>query len=182
MDSPLQTTRSQSPRLPASSVTPWLWVLSMDAPRQQLCTLKTLQLTTGGPAGKVKCANGHTGRPKPKTCSLCGSSDHGLSPKHCRGLLSIQPKRSIFKICLSRAWHDSTVVKVLALHVPGFHMSAGSNPGGPASHPAPCLWPGKAVEDGPKPWDPAPSSGRPGGSSWLLALDWLSSSCCGHLG
>ena len=35
-------------------------------------------------------------------------------------------------------------------------MDASSNPGSPTSHPAPCLWPGKAVEDGPKPWDPAP--------------------------
>ena len=35
-------------------------------------------------------------------------------------------------------------------------MGTGSNLGGPASHPAPCLWPGKAVQDGPKPWDPAP--------------------------
>ena len=36
-------------------------------------------------------------------------------------------------------------------------MGAGSKPGsGPGSHPAPCLWPGKAVEDGPRAWDPAP--------------------------
>ena len=34
-------------------------------------------------------------------------------------------------------------------------MDAGSNPGSSASHPALCLWPGKAVKDGPKPWDPA---------------------------
>ena len=35
-------------------------------------------------------------------------------------------------------------------------MGAGSNPGSSTSYPAPCLWPGKAVEDGPKLWDPAP--------------------------
>ena len=35
-------------------------------------------------------------------------------------------------------------------------MDAGSNSGSPASHLAPCLWPGKAVKDGPKPWEPAP--------------------------
>ena len=47
------------------------------------------------------------------------------------------------------------VAKVLALSVPGSHMSTGSNPGSPAYHPAPCLWPGKAVGDGPRPEDPA---------------------------
>ena len=35
-------------------------------------------------------------------------------------------------------------------------MGAGSSPGNPTSHPVPCWWPGKAVEDRPKPWDPAP--------------------------
>ena len=34
-------------------------------------------------------------------------------------------------------------------------MGAGSNPGSPTSLPAPCLWPGKAVKDGPRLWDPA---------------------------
>ena len=29
-------------------------------------------------------------------------------------------------------------------------MGTGSNPGSSASDPAPCLWPGKAVENGPK--------------------------------
>ena len=71
------------------------------------------------------------------------------------------------------------VVKSPRLARPGSHMGASSNPGSPASLPAPCLWPGKAVEDGPKLWDPAPA--------WetrkrLLALDWLSSSLCGRLG
>ena len=36
-------------------------------------------------------------------------------------------------------------------------MGTGSNPGTPASNPDPCLWPGKAAEDGLKPWDPAPT-------------------------
>ena len=58
-------------------------------------------------------------------------------------------------------------------------MGAGSNPGSPASLPAPCLWPGKADEDGPKLWDPAPA--------WetrkrLLALDRHSIGRCTHLG
>ena len=47
--------------------------------------------------------------------------------------------------------HDSIAVKVLALHVLESHMVAGSNPSIPASHPAPCLSPGKAVEDGLEP-------------------------------
>ena len=34
-------------------------------------------------------------------------------------------------------------------------MGASSNPGSPTSQPAPCLWLGKAAEDGPKPWEPA---------------------------
>ena len=51
---------------------------------------------------------------------------------------------------------NSIVPKALALNVLGSHMGADSNPGGPVSHPAPCLWPGKAVKNGPKPWNPAP--------------------------
>ena len=39
----------------------------------------------------------------------------------------------------------------------GSHMGINSCPGFTTSHPVPCLWPGKAVEDGPKPWDPAPT-------------------------
>ena len=49
------------------------------------------------------------------------------------------------------------VVKGPRLARPGSHMGAGSNPSSPASLPAPCLWPGKAVEDGPKLWEPAPA-------------------------
>ena len=41
--------------------------------------------------------------------------------------------------------------KVLAMHVPGFHMGDSSNPSSRTSHPAPCLWHGEAVVDGPKP-------------------------------
>ena len=79
------------------------------------------------------------------------------------------------------AQRNSAVVKVLAFCMPGSHMDAGSNPGQPASHPAPCLWPGKAVKDGPNPWNLAPVGDleeAPG--SWLQI--WLSSSCCAHLG
>ena len=72
------------------------------------------------------------------------------------------------------------VVKVLALNARmGSHMCAGSSPGSPASLPAPCLWPRKAVEDYPKLWDPAPA--------WeirkrLLASDRHSIGRCAHLG
>ena len=48
------------------------------------------------------------------------------------------------------------VVKGPRLARPGYHMGAGSNPSSPASHPAPCLWPRKAVENSPKLWDPVP--------------------------
>ena len=52
-------------------------------------------------------------------------------------------------------------------------MGASPNPGSPASHPALCLWPGKAVEDGSKSWDPAPCMGdsEEVPSSWL----WIGS-------
>ena len=35
------------------------------------------------------------------------------------------------------------------------HMGTGPYPSCSTAHPAPCLWPGKAVQDDPKPWDPA---------------------------
>ena len=57
----------------------------------------------------------------------------------------------------SGALRHGLVAKVLTLNAPGSYMDTSSNPSGPASHPAPCLWPGKAVEDGPKLWDPAPT-------------------------
>ena len=60
-------------------------------------------------------------------------------------------------------------------------MGASSNPGGPASHPARCLWPGKAVEESPQPCDPAPTW-DPGGVSRLLTSDWCSTGHSGHLG
>ena len=40
---------------------------------------------------------------------------------------------------------------------PGIPYGRRFYPGGPASLPAPCLWPGKAVKEGPKPWEPAPA-------------------------
>lgn len=39
----------------------------------------------------------------------------------------------------------------------------------------------KAIEDGSGSWAPAPTWVSRG-SIWLLALVWLNSSCCGHLG
>ena len=65
-----------------------------------------------------------------------------------------------------RAQRDGVVVKVLALHALGSHMSAGSNPNTPVSHPAPYLWPGKAL------------TGETQESSWLLASDCHSCSHC----
>ena len=58
---------------------------------------------------------------------------------------------------------------MLALNALGSNMGADSNPSSPASHPAPSLWSGKAVEEGPKPWNPAPTW-ETWRSSWLLAL------------
>ena len=49
----------------------------------------------------------------------------------------------------------SAVAKVLAFNTPGSHRRAGSYICSPTSHPAPCLWPGKAVKDGSKSWDRA---------------------------
>ena len=60
-------------------------------------------------------------------------------------------------------------------------MDHSSNSGGPTSHPAPCLWPGKAVQDSPRPWDPVPH-GKFERSSGLLASNQCSSGHCGHLG
>ena len=55
-----------------------------------------------------------------------------------------------------RARRSGAVVKVLALHArdPIWALVLSRQP---TSLPAPCLWPRKAVEDGPKLWDPAPA-------------------------
>ena len=71
------------------------------------------------------------------------------------------------------------VVKGPHLACPGSHVGAGSSPGSPASLPAPCLWPGKAAQDGPKLWDPAPAWETP---KRLLASDQHSIGRCAHLG
>ena len=62
---------------------------------------------------------------------------------------------------------------------PGIPYGASSNPSSPTSLPAPCLWPGKSVEDGPKLWDPALAW-----ETWrrLLALDRHRISRCTHIG
>ena len=49
------------------------------------------------------------------------------------------------------------LAKVLALQALGFHMRMGSCPSCSTSCLTPCLWPGKAGEDGILPWDPAPA-------------------------
>ena len=78
-----------------------------------------------------------------------------------------------------RVRQSNLMAKVLTLHKPESHMSDSLHPGGLTSYPTSCFWPGKAVEDGPEPWDHAPM--------WetqrrLLASDWLSFGCCSHLG
>ena len=84
---------------------------------------------------------------------------------------NLKTKSTYVKINYSRILLDSSdltvmpggpgavaqVVKGPCLLSPGSHMGTGSNHGSPASLPAPCLWPGKTVEDGPKLWDPAPT-------------------------
>ena len=57
---------------------------------------------------------------------------------------------------ISRAWRRGLEAKVLPLNTPGSHIGANSNFSSCTSHPAPCLWPGKEVEDGPMPWGSAP--------------------------
>ena len=69
---------------------------------------------------------------------------------------------------------------ILALNAPGSNMDTGSKPDNPAFHPSLCLWSGKAVEDGPKSWDPAPMWETQKGS-WHLPSVWLSTSRCIHL-
>ena len=72
------------------------------------------------------------------------------------------------KSSISWARRDGAVVKILALHardpiwapvlIPAAPLPTQlGDPGSSASHPAPCFWPGKAVENGPKLWDPAPA-------------------------
>ena len=70
------------------------------------------------------------------------------------------------------------VVKVLALHAqdPIWAPVLSRQPRFP---PAPCLWPGKAVEDGPKLWEPAPAWET---QKRLLASDRHSIGSCAHLG
>ena len=63
--------------------------------------------------------------------------------------------------------------------MPGIPYGRQFYPGSPASHPAPCLWPGKAAEDGPKLWDPAPVWET---QKRLLASDQHSIGHCTHLG
>ena len=57
---------------------------------------------------------------------------------------------------------------------PGIPYGCRFYPGSPASLPAPCLWPGKAVEDDPKLWDPAPAWGTRlrTGIALAVALTW----------
>ena len=58
-------------------------------------------------------------------------------------------------------------------------MGASSIPAAPLPFQLPACGPGKAVEDGPRLWDPAPAW-----ETWkrLLASDWNSIGRCAHLG
>ena len=105
-----------------------------------------------------------------------GSQSFGLNHlRHHAGPNSVNDFKSPFR----GPGAVAQVVNRPRLARPGSHMGAGSNPGSPASLPAPCLWPGKAVKDGPGPWDPAPC-GRPGRGSWLRI--GITSARCAHLG
>ena len=53
--------------------------------------------------------------------------------------------QGLLKINLGEGRQRGLAAKILTLNTWESHMGAGSNP----------LWPGKAVEDGPKPWDSA---------------------------
>lgn len=58
---------------------------------------------------------------------------------------------------MDKARCGRVAARVLVLGAPGSHMGASSGPSHLASHLAPWLWHGRAVENGPKPWDPAPT-------------------------
>ena len=66
-------------------------------------------------------------------------------------------KSYLLKVYTHRARHDGLGAKVLTLNMPGSYMGSGCNPGSPASHPPPRLWPGKAIKDTLNLWDPAPT-------------------------
>ena len=82
-------------------------------------------------------------------------------PLACKFFFSIVYYNYLGKIAIKIShWGPSAVAQVVKgphLARPGSHMGASSNPGSPTSLLAPCLWPGKAVQDGPKLWDPAPA-------------------------
>ena len=93
-------------------------------------------------------------------------------------VLELVVTQNFFFLNVNRTRHGGLVVKVLALNMPGSHMGASSNPGSSTSHPAPCLWPRKAVKDVPKARDPAPMW-----ETWrkFLALDQHSTGSCAYL-
>ena len=68
-----------------------------------------------------------------------------------------------------QAWHHGSAAEILSLRAISFHVATGLCPGCSASHPAPCLWPGRAVEDGPKPWDLQPTWETPGSWLWVVS-------------
>ena len=73
----------------------------------------------------------------------------------CSGLLFV----FLFVLC------NDLVAKVLTSNAVGSSMGTVFNPGGPASHPAPCLWSRKTVEDSLKLWDPAPMW-----KTWMMCM------------
>ena len=69
-----------------------------------------------------------------------------------------------------RAQRGDRKTEVLSLNAQVFYMGTGSNPRSFTSQSTPCLWPGKAMEDGSKPWDTGPCgrpSGVPGPQLWI---------------
>ena len=108
--------------------------------------------------------------------NLLPTTNHNriLSSAHNRGLRV--KAQSLYKMLLNvsgqqvsilsefflsplRSWVRQYVLaaKVLVLYTLGSHMDTSSNPSSSTSHPAPCLWPEEAIEDGTMLWDPAPT-------------------------
>ena len=90
------------------------------------------------------------------TCSRRVLSDPGLHELLCWGslaLLKVSQACFKFKNSYLWTWYGSLVTKVLALHEPGSHLGISSNLACSTFHSTCCLWSGKMVEDGQKPWD-----------------------------
>lgn len=80
---------------------------------------------------------------------------------------------------LELSWCLNTLI--FYLNEPEPHMQVCVRSGCFTSHPTPCLFSGKAVEDIPSLWALHPSE-RLRRCCWLLYSDQLNSGCCGYMG